>query len=443
MSGSNLWESLYAQTPPNSITSSSQDFQSLPAWFQDYQKSMLKYAAQATPANMPLYQGNRQADLSDPAVAAKVQGSFSPQERQAFSAISGMQGQYAPWITQGADMTRNAAMTSAASGIDNFLNPYINDVNNNLAFQAGRNLNEYILPGIQDSFIAAGQMSGTRMGEFTNRAVRDTQEGLMRQQSDNLASGFNTALGASQSELNRQMTGGEQLAGLASTGQQYGLTDAGALASVGQSISGKAQQGADIAYQDFQDQLNWPVRNIGVLNSALRGTTAPTSSTSYGTQPVGSYGTSPLTNLLATGYSGLGYKKGGRVKRKGALCKLAEGGQPDPMPAMPPATVPNTMFPLNPGGGPNRFFPQGGQPGPQPGPAPQPSPLSYQSMRMHPFGQQLGRRWSGVGRPFFGYGQTNWNDGHGEQNYPGGDDQRQPGGLYDRRNRPGALQAAA
>ena len=148
MSGSNLWESLYAQTPPNSITSSSQDFQSLPAWFQDYQKSMLKYAAQATPANMPLYQGNRQADLSDPAVAAKVQGSFSPQERQAFSAISGMQGEYAPWITQGADRTRNAAMTSAASGIDNFLNPYINDVNNNLAFQAGRNLNEYILPGI-------------------------------------------------------------------------------------------------------------------------------------------------------------------------------------------------------------------------------------------------------------------------------------------------------
>lgn len=411
MAGSNLWESLYAQTPPNSITSSSQDFQSLPAWFQDYQKAMLKYAAGATPANMPLYQGNRQADLSNPATQAKIQGTFSSQERQAFQNVQDMQGRYSPWIAQGADMTRGAAQPgAAAAGISTYLNPYINDVNNNLAMLAGRNLNENILPGIQDSFIAAGQMSGSRMGEFTNRAVRDTQEALLRQQSDNLASGFNTALGASQTDVGNMMSGGNQLASLAGAGQQYGLTDAGALSSVGQTISGKAQQGADIAYQDFQDQLNWPVRNIGVLNSALRGTTAPTSTTSYGTQPVGSYGTSPLTNLLATGYSAAAYKKGGRVKRKGALCKLAQGGMPEvpnnPMPSVPnsPLPQPNPMFQPSP-----TSAPQAQPQGPRLQLGWGPGALGGAWRANNPTGGRRGM-WSGVGQPRFSPNQTNWRD---------------------------------
>lgn len=311
--GTNLWESLFNQTPPPSLTSSSSDFQTLPAWYQDFQKGILQYASQATPTSMPLYQGNRQADLSNPATQAKIQGSFSSQERQAFDKVGALQGQYQPWIDQAGALTTSSANANAANMAGDYMSPYIQNVTDRLGVLAGRNLSENILPQLSDQFVGAGQMSGTRLGEFTSRAVRDTQDSLLAAQGNLLNLGYGQALGAAQTDLSRQLSGGQQLADLAQTGQNYGLTDAGALASVGSQISGKAQQGADIAYQDFQDQMNWPLRNIAVLNSALRGSPPPVSGTTTTTSPAGSYGISPLAAGVAAGQYGLGFKRGGRV----------------------------------------------------------------------------------------------------------------------------------
>lgn len=323
MAGSNLWESLFNQTPPPSLSSQSTDFQTLPAWYQDFQKGVLRYAAQSTPQNMPLYQGARQSDLSNPATAAAIQNTFSPQEKQAFNQVGALQGQYQPLINQAGALTSGVNDTTAPGIVNQYMSPYQQNVTDRLGVLAGRNLSENILPQLSDQFVGAGQMSGTRLGEFTSRAVRDTQESLLGQQGALLNSGYQLAMGQAQTGVNQQLTAGTNLADVAGAGQNYGLTDAGALSSVGAQVSGKAQQGADIGYQDYLNQLQWPAYNLSLLNSALRGTsTQPLSSTQTGTQPYGGYTASPFTNLAATGQYAL--RRGGRV---GGALRVHAGGR--------------------------------------------------------------------------------------------------------------------
>lgn len=316
----NLWESLFNQSPPAAVTSQAQDFQTLPAWYQDYQKGILQYAAQALPTSKPLYQGARQSDLSNPAVAAKVQGSFSPQERQAFSQIGAMQGSQTGALNQAQAQT-NAGAAPVTSDVGSYMSPYISNVTDRLATLAGRNLSENLLPQISDTFVNAGQMSGTRQGEFTSRAVRDSQESLLGQQGSLLNTGYQNALTADQADKSRSIEAGAQTGNIAALNNSINLTNTGALATAGAQVGAKAQTGADIAYQDFQDQVNYPLQNIGALNAALRGTAVPTSSTAYSTNnntPATSL--SPLAAAAGTAAYAGGLKRGGRVRR------LARGG---------------------------------------------------------------------------------------------------------------------
>lgn len=315
----NLFEAMFENTPPKSLTSGAQNIPSLPNWYQDYQKQLLKYSAQALPINPVLYGGNRQADLSDPNVAAQVEATFSPDEKAAFEGVRNMQGAWQPGMAQAGALTM-AGAEGVPGMVGDYMSPYIQQVSDRLGALAQRNLSENLLPAISDTFVGAGQMQGTRQGEFTSRALRDTQESLLGQQAQLLNTGYQGALSAAQTDQARRLQAGQQMSDLAGAAQGYGLTDVAALQGVGQGISGKAQTGADIAYEQFVQQRDWPLRNIGALNAALRGTEVPYASNAYAVNPVGSYGASPLAYGMATAQ--LPYaRRGGRVKDapRGAL----------------------------------------------------------------------------------------------------------------------------
>lgn len=129
----------------------------------------------------------------------------------------------------------NQAGQTSAQNINQYMNPYTQNVTDRIAQLGARNLTENLLPGVSDAFIKAGQFGGSRMGEFGSRALRDTQESILGQQSQALQQGYTQALGASQSDLARQaqlastagnLTNAQQQA-LLSAGQQAGnLTNA-------------------------------------------------------------------------------------------------------------------------------------------------------------------------------------------------------------------------
>jgi hypothetical protein len=62
--------------------------------------------------------------------------------------------------------------------IQGFVNPYVEGGLATANKLASRNLTENILPGINSTFTGQGQFGSTRNAEFSNRAVRDTQEAI-------------------------------------------------------------------------------------------------------------------------------------------------------------------------------------------------------------------------------------------------------------------------
>lgn len=113
--------------------------------------------------------------------------------------------------TAAADPYMQAAAKSSAQNIGQYMNPYTQNITDQMAKLGARNLSENLLPAVSDQFVRAGQFGGSRMGEFGSRALRDTQEAVLNQQAQALQSGYGQALEASQADLARQA----QLAGTA------------------------------------------------------------------------------------------------------------------------------------------------------------------------------------------------------------------------------------
>lgn len=122
-----------------------------------------------------------------------------------------------------------AAQTSV-SDINQYMNPYQQNVLDTIAKQGTRNLTENLLPGVSDSFIKAGQFGSRGMGEFGSRALRDTQEAILNQQAPLAAQGYESALRASAADKQIQASLGQSVGSISGAdlsrvlqgGSQYG-----------------------------------------------------------------------------------------------------------------------------------------------------------------------------------------------------------------------------
>ena len=159
-------------------------------------------------------------------------------------------------ITTNADPYLTAAGKQAYTGINNYMNPYQQNVMDTMAQQAGRNLSENLLPQVSDQFIKAGQFGGNRMGEFGARALRDTQQTLLQEQGKLANQGYTQALTANQADLARQATLGQTAGQLASQQaqayQNIGQTQGQLTAQQQQNLATIANQQAQQAGQQQQ-----------------------------------------------------------------------------------------------------------------------------------------------------------------------------------------------
>ena len=168
---------------------------------------------------------SQQAGLLGAANYGQAQNTLQPYVSQSL-ASSGLSAA-SPYLQQ--------AGRSSVSGIQDYLNPYNREVTDQIAKLGSRNLSENLLPSVSDAFVRAGSFGGTRMGEFGSRALRDTQDSVLNQQSQALQAGYGQALGASQADLGRQ-------AQLASQAGQLGTAQQNAIMQGGQALSSAQQQ---------------------------------------------------------------------------------------------------------------------------------------------------------------------------------------------------------
>jgi hypothetical protein len=147
------------------------------------------------------------------------------------------------------------------------MSPYQQGVLDVIAKQGARNLSENLLPQVSDSFIKAGQFGSNRMGEFGSRALRDTQEAILNQQSQAIQQGYGQSMNAAQADLARQAQlagtvgsiSGADLSRVLQGGAQYGNLGQTAGQLTGQqmqSLTNLGQTSGQLTGQQMQNLAN-------------------------------------------------------------------------------------------------------------------------------------------------------------------------------------------
>lgn len=289
-----------------------------PQWMQDAIYNQIEWAKGQATRPYESYELPQVAELT-------------PYQKQAYEKIAAQQGAWKPAFETAQAGIQSLAETpgglaaaqpylskageSSVSNISQYMNPYTQNVTEQIAKLGARNLSENLLPQVSDAFVKAGQFGGTRMGEFGSRALRDTQEAILNQQAQALQSGYGQALGASQADLARQAQLGSmagtmtqadlarkqgvlsQMGQMAQQSQQMGTADTAALEAAGAAQQQNMQQQLTAAYNQWLESQNYPKQQLDWLSTQIRGMAPITPTTQY--QAAQATPQSPLSQIAS------------------------------------------------------------------------------------------------------------------------------------------------
>ena len=143
----------------------------------------------------------------------------------------------------------------------------------------------------QEGAIRAGAFGGSRSAIMEAEATRPYVEQAARTAAGLRQAGYGQALGAAESDIERQMRGRQFQAGLLGGMQAEQAARLGQLGQVGLQQQALQQRGLDVPYQEFQRALGYGGQQLGLLGQAM----APTTAGQRTEQDVG------LGNILGTG----------------------------------------------------------------------------------------------------------------------------------------------
>lgn len=209
-------------------------------------------------------------------------------QNQAFSQVAQNVGNYQPYLNQAASLTGQAAQ---GPNVNQFMNPYTQDVVNQIGVLGQRNIQENLAPQATAGAVGTGQFGSQRGAQVLGNTLRDAATNITAQQQQALQQGYTQALQAAQNQQQLGLSAGSQLANLAGQQQNLGLQDVNALSTLG------AQQ-----QQIAQNQQLFPLQNLTTESNIMKGLTVPTSVSSQYSGPMpGAYQASPLQQIAGLG----------------------------------------------------------------------------------------------------------------------------------------------
>lgn len=236
---------------------------------------------------------------------------FSPLQQQAFGNIQNVATSYRPQLAAAQTTAGQGAQGITQQNIQNYLNPYAQNVVGEMARLNQLNLNQNLLPNLKAGFVGTGAGGSQRNAGALAQFLAQNQANLTGQQAGELSKGYTTALGAAQQQASLQNQAAQIQGQLAAQQQQLGLAGNKAIMDVG------AQQQA---YD--QARINAPLTQATNVAQLMRGYTIPTSTVEKYSGPAPAYGPSPLAqisglgSLLGSGFNtsgGWGNKLFGKV----------------------------------------------------------------------------------------------------------------------------------
>jgi hypothetical protein len=319
-----------AAIPPGSGVIDKTTTNPLPDWYTNYATDLLSKQNSVLNTDYAKAPGPRIAELTPDQQAA-----FDATRLGATAGTTALNnavtatGNIKPGGLTAAQPYLNSASGSSVSNINDYMNPYTQNVVDRMGDLAQRTLQEKLLPTVNDSFISAGQAGSSRNAEMLGRALRDTSESTTAAQLGALQQGYTDALGTSGTDKTRAanlastagnlggtdttsaLSAANQLGSLSQDQQNMALKGAGALNTIGGQQRDVNQQNLDQVLKDFmaqkgykQDQID---KALGTFKEAKIGT--PTTSNESGVTPVSSQGYQPSglsqATSAATGILGL------------------------------------------------------------------------------------------------------------------------------------------
>ena len=282
----------------------------LPEWYTQYAKNVLSRAYSATSEPYKAY------------AAPRIAG-FQPEQEEAFSTYKQTMGNYQPYLSASTQALGRGTTSFTAPGVaQQYMNPYIQSVVSGIGSMAGRNLAENILPAVNRTFIGGGTFGGSRSAEFTQRAIRDAQAAALNAQVNALQEGYKTAADLYGTEATRALEAAPRFAALGEQEQTQRMRELSGLEAIGGKRQDLAQQSANLAYEDFQRQRDYPYEQVQRMVS-LGGAPSATGAGTVTRSEPGTSGTSQALGTLGTIVGILG--KTGAFGKTGWL-GLKEGG---------------------------------------------------------------------------------------------------------------------
>jgi hypothetical protein len=269
--------------PLPDVTKTTTTVQNAPSWYTDTAKAL----GTAATTNMAR-------------TGAQSVAGLDPLQTKGYNQIETAAGSYVPGLNNAQTTADQAAQGINYGNIQAYMDPYRNQVVNEMARLGNQNFQRNVMPGLAGQFVGTGGLGGQRYANAMGQSAADFQSDLLGKQYGALSSAYKDAVNAAkaQSELQNQaaLTQGK----LAGQEQELGLTGAGALTKAG----GELQK-----YQ--QSILDAPALNAKNASDLLRGYTLPTDQTVRFVGPdAGSYGSSDLSQILGIGSMLGGIKTG-------------------------------------------------------------------------------------------------------------------------------------
>lgn len=348
---------------------------SLPSWYTNYTQQILNSAAQFAATPYQAYNGPRIAgqdqltkDASSNAAPLSTTATAGTQAasnliNQGASANNPL-GTAQPYLNQGASTINSSiapgqgglsaahpylsnAATPTYDSVDQYMNPYNQNVTDAIAKAGNTQFQNYTMPALQSSIIGAGNITGnsTEGANLLQNAKQQSDQNITNAQAGALQSGYASSLGAAAGDANRQaqlgatagalgtqgqtaiQNAGTDIANIGNTAGQLNSAGAntaigagGALSNVntqgtannisainaqntlGQQNQGYTQSNENLAYQDYLNQKNDPITKAGIMQGALSGIQVPTTTTNYGASngTATDIGNSPLVTASNT-----------------------------------------------------------------------------------------------------------------------------------------------
>jgi hypothetical protein len=194
-----------------------------------------------------------------------------------------------------------AAKGITPQNIQALMNPYTQNVVDEMGRLSQQNVQRTVLPSLKAGFVGTGGLGGQRYANVLGQTMADIQSGLTGQQYGALSQGYTQAMKGALDEAQLQnMVAGTQ-GKLSDQEQQQALTGAGALTKAGAEKQ---------AYE--QAKIDAPLKNAMNVSGLMKGYTMPLSQTSTFVGPkAGNYQMSDLQQVLGA-LSAVGSVAGGK-----------------------------------------------------------------------------------------------------------------------------------